>query len=402
MSTSLPPEIEVTELPDGAHYRLPRRKLGWLHLVGFVPIGMGVFGPGCAIYWIVRAVVPGGLDCLGLGLALFWVPFLLAGLWLLRLGIVVLAGHSEIKVSAGRLHAIERAGPIRWTRRCSVNQVSRLVVRGAEVNDKPVTSGPFATLGAIQADCSRSKKLLLAPAYPRDWLKPLADDVARRCRLASLESPERPVTVVVETSDNKEAAAVLDKPPGSTIELNEHADGITVEVPPAGLWRGSGGLFVFSLIWNGFMTVFSGFFVYGMFFGDARMDVGGMALFVLVIVVFWAVGTGMFLAAVNMGRRRAVLGVVGRRSLLVLQTGIFGAKRHEWDRDQIADIRAGPSGMTMNDVPVIELQIVPTTGKKFGLLAGRDKDELYWLAQVLRRALPPAAAQQTEAEYLPT
>jgi hypothetical protein len=41
----------------------------------------------------------------------------------------------------------------------------------------------------------------------------------------------------------------------------------------------------------------------------------------------------------------------------------------------------------VNHRPVIELQIFPRTGRKFGLLAGRDVAELQWIAAVLRQAL---------------
>jgi len=68
---------------------------------------------------------------------------------------------------------------------------------------------------------------------------------------------------------------------------------------------------------------------------------------------------------------------------------LFRGMRHEWSKDQVTAIRAGPSGMAMNDVPVLELQVHPNTGAKVGLLAGHDVDELRWLATVLRRNLDP-------------
>jgi hypothetical protein len=41
----------------------------------------------------------------------------------------------------------------------------------------------------------------------------------------------------------------------------------------------------------------------------------------------------------------------------------------------------------MNDEPVLELQIYSANGKKEGMLAGRDDEELRWMASRLRRAL---------------
>lgn len=47
----------------------------------------------------------------------------------------------------------------------------------------------------------------------------------------------------------------------------------------------------------------------------------------------------------------------------------------------------GPSGLTVNNRPVLELQVHPKQGSKFGVLSGRDHGELRWMATVLRRAL---------------
>ena len=43
--------------------------------------------------------------------------------------------------------------------------------------------------------------------------------------------------------------------------------------------------------------------------------------------------------------------------------------------------------MTVNNRPVLELHIRPSTGDKVGMLAGRDEAELHWIATRLRKAL---------------
>jgi hypothetical protein len=106
----------------------------------------------------------------------------------------------------------------------------------------------------------------------------------------------------------------------------------------------------------------------------------------LFLSVFWAVGAGLILGAVNMARRQAVLAVVDD-TLMIMQTCLFGARRWEWKRDDLSDIIAGKSNVTVNDQPVIELQIFPKEGKRVGLLLGRGTDELRWLATILRRSL---------------
>ena len=107
----------------------------------------------------------------------------------------------------------------------------------------------------------------------------------------------------------------------------------------------------------------------------------------------------MMLGAINMGRRRAAM-AVANGALMVIQTGIFGSKRREWQQAEIKTIRVGPSGMEVNDRPVMQLQIVPVAGKPFGVLTGRDVAELEWMATLLRQALTGAASAPDGANYV--
>jgi hypothetical protein len=114
----------------------------------------------------------------------------------------------------------------------------------------------------------------------------------------------------------------------------------------------------------------------------------GLWVFVLFLLAFWAIGLGMVVLAVNLGRRTAEF-VADSGRLRAETKGLFGTKQREWSRDEITAIRADRSGIEVNDHPVIELelQIHPRAGKKVGLLAGRNEDELRWMATRLRRAL---------------
>jgi len=86
--------------------------------------------------------------------------------------------------------------------------------------------------------------------------------------------------------------------------------------------------------------------------------------------------------------------LVENGQLQVAQIGIFGAKKWDWNRENIGAIRADASGMEINNMPVIELRIQPVNGKKVGFFAGRDQQELAWMASELRRALKVPAATQ--------
>jgi hypothetical protein len=199
----------------------------------------------------------------------------------------------------------------------------------------------------------------------------------------------------------------MDQPADSRIVVDDLGDVFTLRVPPAGFWKGSAGLGCFAVFWNGFMAVFT---IAAMFGALQNGDWRGAIFFAGFIALFWAVGIGIFLAAVNMGRREAAIAIVDDQ-ISVLQTGMFGSKKQQWTADQLSTIRVGPSGMEVNDKPVMQLQFVPREGKHFGMLTGRAVPELEWLAATLRqrlsfpdletargvvladRAIPPAASQ---------
>jgi hypothetical protein len=401
---ALPTDIVVTELPDGGvRYVFPRRDLGGLRYVGLVPLAFGLFFAGFAVSWtagVVQDLVApgGGVGWFGILFALWGVPFIVAGLMMAGAGMLILAGHSEVQVRRGRLWAMECAGWLRWPRSRRVENIRRFKVTLKAPSD-PEESPPegqmasfLGGLGVILVECDKGTPLWLAPAYPLDWLRALADELARRCQTVTDTGEPTPAPAVQEEVVKVESGVVQqtveDQPPGSRAVLEEHADGVTITLPPAGVWRGSKGLFMFSLLWNAIMAVITAMVVGIHIFADQPQgpDAGGALLFGLVITLFWAIGAATVLAAVNMGRRRAVLAVV-RDRLLVLQTGLFGTKRREWERAEVRHVGVGPSGLSVNERPVLELQLRPREGAQVGLLAGRDEEELHWIATRLRRAL---------------
>lgn len=404
-SESLPTEITVRERPDGQLlYVFPQRELGVWRWVGLVPILFGLCFAGFAVSWVAVAVGIGGL-----AFAAFGLPFVVAGLGSVGVGLFILAGHSEVELNGAVLRAIERAGPMRYARKRTTSQIKRLVVSeraGQETHSDSARQGLFQDLAAIVVDCGKDKRMLLAPGYPRRWLLPLAQELARRCDLATEELGmvriRQPIEVVEEKPTGEivstEESDRLVQPDNSDIEMEKAADGgVTFEVPPAGLWRGSHGLFFFSLLWNGFMAVFTSVALF------AKMWQQKDAWIVLLFLLgFWAVGLSFLLATVNMGRRRAVLAVVGDE-LLALQTSILGARKQRWHRDKLIDICPGPSNMTVNEAPVLELQVHSQGAPKFGILSGRSTKELHWLAASLRQALrlarrPPEDAYRHQDE----
>jgi hypothetical protein len=148
-------------------------------------------------------------------------------------------------------------------------------------------------------------------------------------------------------------------------------------------------MFFFALLWNGFMTIFTSVALGIGLQAEEKPDETALWVIPLFLLVFWAVGIGLLLGALNMGRRSAMFAIAAGK-LLVMQKGIFGTKQREWPVEEITDIRLGPSGMKVNDRDVLQLQ-VHAAGEKLGLLTGRNERELAWLACELRSAWRAAA-----------
>ncbi|MGE3803496.1 MAG: hypothetical protein AB7K24_02360 [Gemmataceae bacterium] len=399
MDNQLPGEIQVIEVPGGVRYRLPPRQLAGTGCMAGVPLMLfGVWFTGFALVWIGAAIFMAP-NFIGILFALFGVPFVLVGLVPLWLGLAALRGRSEIEFCSGLLRNIEYAGPLWWSWQRDVESISRLQMIKAgshhSVNGKPIES--LKDRLAIQVDCRSGRPMIVAFGYRRELLEPLANELARRCNTSEHARYKAfdPVEVIEKPPESEtepaELEQVWEQPASSLVAVEEHASGVTLNVPAPGLWAGSKGLFAFSILWCGFMFILTSLFVIaGLNNGDLfnafkNQDAPpwiGLGCFGL----FWAVGIGMMLGAINMGRRRAVLAVVDGQ-LMVMQTGIFGPKSWEWQRDEIEEIKAGPSGMTVNDQPVLELQIHPRGSRKVGLLSGRDHHELGWLAARLSQAL---------------
>src|SRR5262245_23844388 len=125
MPSQMPDEIEVNELADGGIlFRLPRRPTGNWRWAAAVPLVFGLLVASFPIMGIIFFLtvgeppkgemlwfaIFGPLGCHGP------ICFPLGGYFVFK-GLCGLYGHCEILVRDGRLHAVERCGPLRWTRR---------------------------------------------------------------------------------------------------------------------------------------------------------------------------------------------------------------------------------------------------------------------------------------------
>jgi hypothetical protein len=299
----------------------------------------------------------------------------------------------EIRLDREEFAAIEHLGPIRWRRRAPLDRIAgfaRLAsVPRAEAGrpaPAPAALGDFTGLRVALRD---RRPLTVAAFYPaavaQDLESALRDELARVVPDKSLARPFEQVTVSQDamppsswTTPGPSAAAA--RPPDTDIrcEVSRELGALLIDVPPRGLLRGSHGLFFFSLLWNAFVLAFIAVLV----FGADRTDRGAFAL----LIPFFAVGVGLLLVSIRLGKARTMLVAMPDR-LALRRRSPFGRSEKTFLAGQIADIRWGPSGTTVNDKPLMQLQLVHPDGRHTGLLTGRSTAELDWLAAELRQKL---------------
>jgi hypothetical protein len=379
----MPPEIVVTESDNGdVRFRFPRRELGWARLAGLVFIGLG----GLLVYWVVRMGIadwrpqnkPIAIeDFVMLGIGMVLGAFAYFPLWL---GLAILAGRRDVTLRGGKLRTTERVGPLWRTKRWPLKKLNRLQVVAFFPSDSPTPKegSLLGRLDALSGNLEDGTRFMVVPAYPRRLLNPFAEELARRCNCkfdrAEYVSPvmaESRAKTAVLTAWNEDGRQ---QPESSRAVVDDGPEGVTIALPPFGFRGGP----VTMIVIGGVALAIAGFVI-------AKVD----NLPTTPMIIVQAIGfVGLLVAVhgVRIARRKAVIAVVGRQ-LLVMQTGLLRSTERTWEADQLAAVRVGKSGIQVNEVDVLELQIVPREGLKFGLLAGRDEPEIAWIAGVLRDRL---------------
>jgi hypothetical protein len=406
MPKVLPPEIEIVTTPQGERYDMPARQVGCVRIAAIPMLLIGAVFGSAGLY---TALIEGGLWGLinasstgkpfDLFLAILGLLFVFIGLGGLYLGIMLVGGRSVIEFRDERLILTQRSGIARWRRMVPLDSISKFQLKSSNTDDATVAIG--SALSALNVVTTGDKLYNVAWGYPKPMLRALADTLAEQCEttkgarlmagdVGDIAVEERTLGQdrLIDTladargADNDfENDTVPQQPANSLIILKPNDAGVTITVPPVGVRKGGKGMFGFSIFWNGFMTVFTGFWVSG-----GIDDVSEFLIVVAFLSLFWAVGIGMLVAAINAGRRQAILDVVGD-TLLITRQNIFKTRQQEVPRDNIKSIRRDKSGVEVNDVPVLNLQIRLHEGKKISMFSQLANDELRWVAAVLREAL---------------
>jgi hypothetical protein len=378
---------------DGTRYILPARSREQCAKLGLVFLVVGLFVGAFMFFWMSMPIgsafdTEGPMRWFLLLFGLMGLPGLLVGLGLMVGGVGLLTGASrcEVTVAPALLAATEVVGFIRWTKRRPVQDIERFVVgTKPKLARRSGTSSSSLEANMILAEGEDMKDLWIAPGYSDDLTHELLGHLRRAVAHAEVEIMPLSGEVVDEGAradlDGGPEPAVI-RPAGSDIVIEEQSSGTTLIVPPAGLIKGSKGLFLMSVIWLLFCGGIFGFVLKESFSGSKGGETG---MVVLMALVFVGAGVVMLLCAINMGRRRVLL-VASKELLAYRRMGPFGTREQKMHTGDLAAIRVGPSGMTINDKPVMELQIHTQSGRKRGLLSQRKLEELEWIAFELRQA----------------
>lgn len=414
-------------LGGGARYRLPRRKFRRARHLGWVVVGGGLILTLFMLGWMSGPVLGGIKDwSRDQGVALFSIAFACFGLIGLVPGIGALLGglaivmnrsRCDIQVRDGKIKVKDRFFLARLRRKREIHGIVSLRLMSADkaqIDDEheapPIDVSTW--LGDFDMALiakTQGKDFPIAIAYPRETLVRLAEELAPRLEAqldiestatqtyADNRADSLPVRskIVIEEDDYESEPIVIEQPVDSTATIERRDYGITIEIPPAGIWKGSKGLMVFAVLWNSFISLF---LVIGVLatIGVIEMEDGSPPWVMLLFMIpFVAVGVGITLAAINMGRRHATIATADDLVMVVRHT-IFGKTTKEWSAADIDSIRCGNSGMEVNDVPVKELQIIPVKENKFGCLSQLDEAELKWIASELNQALGVTASRSRD------
>ena len=241
-------------------------------------------------------------------------------------------------------------------------------------------------------------------------LETLRDSAASVCPFCAADISE--LLARGEIGDRQELSAVemglelgagqpasMAVPPGSKIQVMEHTPDKLVLYLPAG-GRGTG-LGCFAMAWNGFMVVFTSFFVFA---GFGKGDFEGNPLVgVFVFGLFWAVGLVIAWIAVKMRYERTFLYLDAQRAVL---------KRMLFSFNSRCETELGPSSRaelqeaySVNDNPVYRVAIVGGS-RSFGFGVSQSDADKEWLVDVINRqlgvdALPvPESAKSSAADSI--
>ncbi|MGB0578939.1 MAG: DUF6498-containing protein [Limisphaerales bacterium] len=194
---------------------------------------------------------------------------------------------------------------------------------------------------------------------------------------------------------------VNERPAGCHAELNESASGLRFDLAARGVgevWKKmrAGGCLIVGLILLG-MISFWGFVFIGEQWRTIMNGGGNTYWFMLLIMTLaqllgtlWILMFSLLLtipwSVLAFGTRRGTIELKGDR-LLIRQKGFPWPRNADLPAREIVDLGMSPTGSKTNDFAVLELRIRLQNGHEHTFFAGREADELNWIATQITNRL---------------
>jgi hypothetical protein len=195
--------------------------------------------------------------------------------------------------------------------------------------------------------------------------------------------------------------------PARAIKFRRDSGGVTISIPPVGLFRGSGGWFgaLVSALWILVVFSISGSVLHNALTGNLLAEHGYWSLLILVPCGF------VFLCAwfALQSARKRVDFTVRNGMLTVRQSSLLGMNEKQWGAQDLATVRVSRYGSSdaksPDDQPADEpwkarLEIVSKDGLSHCYLSHRYESELEKIAAELRDTL--SLHKQQTRDWLPT
>ncbi|HEV3116598.1 MAG TPA: hypothetical protein VGY58_06070 [Gemmataceae bacterium] len=336
---------------------------------------MGVVGAPLFVAGIYLMSMPGGQFSSILGFLLTVVAAVI-----LLCAVAGYVCHSAIELTEDGVIFTEWFGLLPLRRFRPIAHISRLApyrVHKGEWSKPPDN-------GVLEVICKGSQSLWFAIGYPCDLLSGLAADLAVRCGLpAPAEVRDLPLETKIEPLfisrvRDEDTFDRLDQPAGSKIEVCQGAGGVTVFRVPPGPWPDAIPILIF-------LTMFLA--VFALFLGEVIFPAPLAVLPPFAVLAVAGCGLVHFL------RRWTVIAVSGEGLSFLRVGGPVPSRQRHWPRAAIRAIRMDLSPARRRTEEVCTIHVFFHDGSKAGMCWGRDKEELAWLATLLRQTLhvPPVS-----------
>lgn len=415
----------IEKLADRTIITLPKRNIKEIAKFGWIAIGFGGLAAFFSIAWcliplsMALGALKGGQPIVAIFpiiFATFGLPGLYFALKVLTVGIGVVRNDTwtSIAISPHRIVIQEHFWKFSWKRKFKELPSRNLVIdslsrKGANREETPIPFGLSKELFGLAAkrikkDSKREPKPSpLIIGYERHVIDAVVDALQDAIGLGTLtvessledEAKNSMTTTGIKTSelvvddlrDQDLTFKPIEKPDDTIISVDEMGDATVYRVPPIGILK-VGFFFWFSIIWLAFSSILFSAILASMFGGNIGGNNNGAPIWVIIPFgsVFVVIGIALLVAAINIGRRSSIIGVANGL-LWIERNSIFGKKTMQFESENIIKIAMRPSGTTVNDVPVMELQILAADGRKVGMLSQLSEPEIEWIADSLRRLL---------------